>query len=219
MFVIIVGAGRTGSLLAELLLQAGHTIKIIDDRPEVVDRLRQELPPEAIVAGRGSDPAVLEEAGIRQANVLAAVTGADEANLVATSLARFEFKVPRIIARVNDPKNAWMFIPEMGVDVVISQADIFAQLIIEEMSLGDMTTLLKLRRGRYSVVEEKLQVGSKAIGLSLQEIPLPSNCIILTVIRNGEVVIPHGSLQFEAEDEILAIVDRASLEAFKRLLT
>jgi len=218
MFVIIVGAGRTGSLLAELLLQGGHTVKIIDDRVEVLDRLRHELPPDVVVAGHGSDPTVLEEAGIRQARVLAAVTDQDEANLVATSLARFEFKVPRIIARVNDPKNAWMFIPEMGVDVVISQADIFAQLIIEEMSLGDMTTLLKLRRGRYSVVEEKLPATSQIIGPSLKEIPLPSNCIILTVIRNGEVLIPHGNLQFEAGDEILAVVDRASLEVFKRLL-
>ena len=90
---------------------------------------------------------MLEAAGIRQANVVAAVTGADETNLVVTSLARFEFDVPRTIARVNNPKNAWLFTPEMGVDVALNQADLMAHLIAEEMSLGDMMTLLKLRQG------------------------------------------------------------------------
>ena len=88
--------------------------------------------------------------------MLAAVTGEDEVNLVITTLARFEFNVPRVIARVNNPKNAWLFTPEMGVDVALNQADILAHLIAEEMSLGDMMTLLKLRKGEYSVVEEKV---------------------------------------------------------------
>ena len=116
------------------------------------------------MAGDGSAPAVLEAAGIGQANVLAAVTGEDEANLVITTLARFEFNVPRVIARVNNPKNAWLFTPEMGVDVALNQANILARLIAEEMSLGDMMTLLKLRKGEYSVVEEKVHPASLAAG-------------------------------------------------------
>ncbi len=91
-------------------------------------------------------------AGIRGADVVAAVTGDDEVNLAVTSLARFEFQVPRIIARVNNPRNAWMFTHEMGVDVALNQADLMARLIEEEMSLGDMMTLLKLRKGQYSLV-------------------------------------------------------------------
>ena len=106
MFVIIVGGGKTGSKLAEQLLGEGHRVKVIEDRQAVVERLRLELPEEAIVAGDGSSPRVLEEAGVAKAEVLAAVTGEDEANLVITTLARFEFNVPRIIARVNNPKNA-----------------------------------------------------------------------------------------------------------------
>ena len=104
---------------------------------------------------------MLEKAQIVHANVLAAVTGSDETNLVITSLARFEFNVPRVIARVNNPKNSWLFNSEMGVDVFLNQAEILAQLVAEEMSLGDMMTLLKLRRGSYSVVEEKVPAGCK----------------------------------------------------------
>lgn len=218
MFVIIVGGGRTGSQLAELLVQEGHSVKVIDDRPEVVERLRQELPAEAVVAGDGSDPAVLEAAGVKHAQVLAAVTAEDEANLVATSLARFEFSVPRVIARVNDPKNAWMFTAEMGVDVALNNADILAKLIAEEMSLGDMMTLLKLRRGEYSLVEEKLRAGSKALGVPLKDMPLPETCVIAAVIRTGKVLIPRGNMLFEAGDEVLAVVDNASVVALKTWL-
>ena len=150
MFVIIVGGGKTGSYLARLLLDAGHQVKVIEDRPVVFERLKDELPEDTLICGDGSSPTVLEAAGIRNAQVLAAVTGEDEANLVVTTLGKFEFKVQRTIARVNNPKNAWLFTPEMGVDVALNQSDILARLIAEEMSLGDMMTLLKLRKGEYS---------------------------------------------------------------------
>src|SRR5690349_13763319 len=158
-YVIIVGGGQIGSHLARLLLAEGHEIQVIDQRPEILALLRAELPPGSVLEGEGSSPATLEAAGIQRAKVLAAVTAEDEANLVITTLARFEFGVPRIIARVNNPKNAWMFNAEMGVDVALDQADILAHIIADEMSLGDMLTLLKLRRGEYSLVEEKLPPG------------------------------------------------------------
>jgi trk system potassium uptake protein TrkA len=180
--------------------------------------LRRELPAGAVIEGDGSSPAVLEAAGIRQAKVLAAVMAEDEANLVITSLARFEFHVPRVIARINDPENAWMFNAEMGVDVALNQADILARLIAEEMSLGDMMTLLKLRRGEYSLVEEKLRANSRALGIPLKEMPLPTTCVIAAVIRKGKVITPHGQMTFEAEDEVLAVVDNASLEALRSFL-
>jgi trk system potassium uptake protein TrkA len=218
MFVIIVGGGRTGSQLAELLLQEGHAVKVIDDRPEVVERLRGELPPEAFVAGDGSDPTVLENAGVRRANVLAAVTAEDDANLVAASLARFEFKVPRVIARVNDPKNAWMFTAEMGVDVALDNADILSKLIAEEMSLGDMMIMLKIRRGKYSLVEEKIFPGARAVGQTIKDLPLPQNCIISGILRHGEMVLPRGVTVLEEGDEILALVDEPARVELARLL-
>jgi trk system potassium uptake protein TrkA len=218
-YVIIVGGGRVGLHLAHLLLSEGHEVKLIEDRPQVLERLRGALPEGTVMAGDGSSPAVLEAAGIRRAKVLAAVRAEDEANLVITSLARFEFNVPRVIARINDPQNAWMFNSEMGVDVALNQADILAKLIAEEMSLGDMMTLLKLRRGKYSLVEEKLRGSSRAVGILIKDMPLPATCVIAAIIRKGEVVVPRGDLTLQAEDEVLAIVDDASIEGLRSYLS
>ena len=175
MFVIIVGGGNTGSYLAKLLLDAGHIVKVVEERPLVLEKMEGEIPSESILAGDGSSPQVLETAGVLKANVLAAVTGSDETNLVVTSLARFEFNVPRVIARLNNPKNAWLFTPEMGVDVALNQADILARLVAEEMSLGDMMTLLKLRKGEYSLIEEKVHPLSLSANKNLRDLNFPRN--------------------------------------------
>src|SRR5258708_38304158 len=176
MYVIVVGGGNTGSYLARFLLDAGHQVKIVQERGEILEKLKLELPPETIVEGDGSSPTVLERAQVERANVLAAVTGSDETNLVITSLARFEFNVPRIIARVNNPKNAWLFTAEMGVDAALNQADILAHLVAEEMSMGDMMTLLKLKRGEYSLVEEKVHPNAVVANKPIKEVNLPHEC-------------------------------------------
>lgn len=218
MYVVIVGGGNTGSHLANILLEGQHTVRVVEERPIVLEKLRGELPPESIISGDGSSPTILEQAGINKALVLAAVTGSDETNLVITSLARFEFNVPRIIARVNNPKNAWLFTQEMGVDVALNQADILAHLVAEEMSLGDMITLLKLKRGEYSLVEEKVYPTAVACGKALKDIDLPEECNIVAVIRNHQLVIPHGSTVLEASDEIVALVHAKSLADLAGLL-
>ena len=219
MFVIIVGGGNTGSQLAKFLLDAGHTVRIIDERPNVLEKLAEELPKEIIFNGDGSSPAVLEKAGIKNAQVLAAVTGLDETNLVVTSLARFEFNVPRVIARINNSKNAWLFTPEMGVDASLNQAAILTSLIAEEMSMGDMMTLLKLRRGKYSLVEEKIFPGALAVNKAIRDLPLPQNCVIAGIIRRGEIVMPRGVTALEEADEVLAIVDESAREILAKLLS
>jgi trk system potassium uptake protein len=216
--VIIVGGGKVGSALAALLLAAGHTITLVEMRREVLAHLQHELSPGVVVQGSGTDPNLLEAAGIRQAQVVAAVTGADELNLVVTSLARFEFGVPRTIARVNNPRNAWMFTPEMGVDVALNQADLMAHLIAEEMSLGDMITLLKLRKGQFSLVEEKVHPTAIAAGKAIGEIDLPSECVLAAVIRKGELLIPHSSLVLQPADQVLAVVHAGQLPALAGLL-
>jgi trk system potassium uptake protein TrkA len=217
MFVIIVGGGKTGAYLASLLLQAGHEVRLIEERGDVAKRIRQELPSEVVLIGDGSSPAILETAGIQRAQVLTAVTGEDEANLVITTLARFEFHVPRVIARVNNPKNAWLFTAEMGVDVALNQSDILTKLIIEEMSLGDMMVLLKLRRGEYSLVEEKLPPGSPMLNAPLKDLPLPETCVVAAVIRAGRVLAPRGDMAFEVGDEVLAVVSNQALPDLKEL--
>jgi trk system potassium uptake protein TrkA len=218
MYVIIVGGGNTGSHLAKILLEGKHTVRIIEERPALLEKLSLELPPEIIISGDGSSPTVLEQAGISKALVLAAVTGSDETNLVITSLARYEFNVPRIIARVNNPKNAWLFTQDMGVDVALNQADILAHLVAEEMSLGDMITLLKLKRGEYSLVEEKVYPTAIACGKALKDIALPDECNIVAIIRNHKLILPNGSSILKPYDEILALVHASRLDDFAILL-
>ncbi len=218
MFVLIVGGGKVGSHLASLLLEQGHTIRIVDSRPDVLTKLHRELPAEVIHPGDGTDPARLEQSGIRKANVVAAVTGNDEDNLVVTSLARFEYAVPRIIARVNNPRNAWLFTPEMGVDVALNQADLMAKMIEEEMSLGDMITLLKLRKGEVELVEEKIAPTAIANGKAVKDIEWPPDCTLAAILRKGEVIPPRGDTVLQAFDEVLAIVRTPQREALAKLL-
>ena len=218
MYTIIVGGGKIGRFLASILLSGGHQVKVIETNLEIVQKLEVEFKPGCCQHGSGTDPNVLESAGIRRVDVLAAVTGADETNLVAASLARFEFGVPRVIARVNNPKNAWLFTPEMGVDVSVNQADLIGHLIAEEMSLGDMMTLLKLRRGQFSLVEEKVDPLAPVVGKSLRELSLPDQCIFAAIIRKGELVVPRGDTVLQPSDEVLAVVHASQLIALAKLL-
>lgn len=218
MYVIIVSGGRTGSHLASLLLAGGYEVRIIEDRPAVLEKLHQELPTEVIYEGDGTDPQVLEAAEIGRAQVLAAVGGQDADNLMAASLARHQYGVPRIIGRVNNPLNAWLYRKEFGVDVALNQADIMAKLIEEEMSLGDMMTMLKLRKGKYSLVEEKIFPGAQAAGKNLRELSLPSNSAICAIIRSGEIVLPKGETALKEGDEVLALVDETGRSAVAKIL-
>jgi len=219
MFVIVAGGGRTGSQLAQVLLSGGHQVIVVEHRHEMLTRLHQELPTEAIYEGNTADPTVLEQAGIRKANVIAACTSDDTVNLALCFLARKMFGVPRTIARVNNPRNAWLFDENFHVDVALNQANVFANLIQEEMSLGDMMTLLKLRRGRYSLVEEKVPPGAKAIGVALKDLGLPDECVIAAIIRDGKVTLPRGDTTFQKDDEVLAVTDPDGARQLAALLS
>ena len=218
MFVLIVGGGRTGTHLASLLLGQGHEVCLIEHRRAILASLHHEVPTEAIFEGDGTDPRTLEAAGIQRAQVLAAVTSDDADNLTITSLARFHYGVKRTIGRVNNPRNASLFSDEFGVDVAVNQADVMAKLIEEEMSIGDMMTMLKLRRGKYSLVEEKIAPGAAAIQVAIKDLSLPSNCVIAGIIRHGEIVLPRGVTLLEEGDEILALVDEHARIELARLL-
>jgi trk system potassium uptake protein TrkA len=218
MFVVIVGGGNTGAYLAKILLDGGHTVKIIEERASTLEKLRTEVPEEVIVIGDGSSPGILESANIKDANVLAAVTGSDEANLVVTTLGRFEFNVPRVIGRVNNPKNAWLYTKAMGVDVALNQAEILGRLVAEEMSLGDMMTLLKLRKGEYSLIEEKVHPLSPAANQSLRDLGMPDECVIVAIIRKNQLLIPRGDTVLQPADEVLALVHASQLGQLAALL-
>jgi trk system potassium uptake protein TrkA len=219
MKVVVVGGGNTGSHLAKILIRDGHTVRVIEERPAVLEKLGQEISQESIINGDGSSPVILEKAGVQNAQVLVAATGSDETNLVITSLGKFEFNVPRVIARINNPKNAWLFTADMGVDVSLNQAEILASLSAEEMSINDMMTLAKLRRGKYSLVEEKIAPNSPVIGIAIKDMPLPQNCVISGIIRRGEIVLPRGITTLEEGDEVLALVDDTAREQLAKFLT
>jgi trk system potassium uptake protein len=218
MNVIIVGGGEVGAYLAALLLKGGHKVKVIEVSAETIKHLAQEMPEETLVLGSGTDPGILESAGIRNIDVLAAVADVDETNLASTCLARFAYHVPRTIARVNNPKNDWMFTPTMGVDVALNQADLMGHLIAEEMSLGDMVTLLKLRKGLFSLVEEKVHPTAAAAGKAVGELNLPDQCILTAVIRKGQLLIPRIDLVLQPADELLVLAHASQVNQVAALL-
>jgi trk system potassium uptake protein TrkA len=207
MFVIVVGGGRTGSQLARVLIKQDHEVRVIDDRKDVLSRIHRELPTEIIFQGSSIDINVLEQAGIAEATVLAAVTTNDADNLVLCYIARNLYGIRRTIARVNNPGHAWLFNDTFHVDVAVNQAEIMSHLIEEEMSMGDMMTLLKLRRGDYSLVEEKIPAGALAIGVAIKDLKLPEHCVIAGIIRKGDIIVPRGVTVFEEGDEVLAVTD------------
>jgi trk system potassium uptake protein TrkA len=217
MFVLIAGGGRTGAQLTNFLVAQKHEVHLIEHRREILAHIHRELPTEVIYEGNPTDPQTLELAGVERAQVLTACMAGDADNLALCFLARTRYKVPRTIACINNPRNAWLFDKNFHVDVALNQADILASLIEQEMSLGDMMTLLKLRRGRYSLVGEKIPPGARAVGVAIKDLPLPPNSVIAAIIRQGEIVIPRGPLQFEPEDEVLAITDAAGAEELAAL--
>ncbi|MDP1545242.1 MAG: NAD-binding protein [Anaerolineales bacterium] len=218
MLVFIAGGGRTGAQLATQLLAQNYEVRLVEHRRELLARLHHELPTEVIYEGQATDPAILRLAGLQKANVIVACTSDDDANLVLCYLARTLFKVRRTVARINNPRNAWLFNQNFHVDETINQADVMAHLIQEEMSLGDMMTLLKLRRGRYSLVEEKVPPGAKAVGVMLKDLGLPDQCVIAAIIRKGQVTLPRGTIAFEEGDEVLAVTDDEGAKQLALLL-
>ena len=214
MNVLIAGGGRTGARLANLLLNQNYKVRLIENRRELLGYIHQELPTEVIYEGNSVDPSVLEAAGIREVHAVAAVTSNDSTNLAICYLAKTMFEVPRTISRVNNPNNAWLFNENFHVDVALNSADVFAHLIQEEMSLGDMMTIFKIRRGRYAVIEEKVPPGAKVIGIPLKNLDLAEHCVIAAIIRDGVMTLPRGDSSLQAEDEIIAV---ASPEGAQRL--
>lgn len=207
MNVIIVGGGQVGSYIASLLLFNKYNVKIIDNREHIIEKLKIELPAESVIFGNGTDPNILEAAGINKADVLVAVTGADETNLVASTLAKFEFGVPRVVGRVNNPKNAWLFNIQMGVDVNLNQADILGHMVIEEMDLRNIFTLLKLSMGTYSIIRVAVDDQSSAIGKAVKDFNFPAESRLILLSRGKNTILPVGDTIVQQGDIILALAN------------
>ncbi|MEQ8196881.1 MAG: TrkA family potassium uptake protein [Clostridiaceae bacterium] len=217
MKVIIIGGGQVGSYLASLLLSNGHEILVIEKNEKTYNKLEKQFPQGTVTLGDGSDPEVLEKAGIASTNVVAAVSGADETNLVVSTLAKMEFGVPRVVARVNNPKNAWLYNSGMGVDVGVNQADVMAHFVVEEMNMKDMFTILKLNRGKYSIVQITVQKNSKADNQLLKDLSIPKDSVLIAITRNESLLIPKGNTRILAEDEVLALADEDSSKKLEEI--
>jgi trk system potassium uptake protein TrkA len=204
MLAVIVGGGRGGSYLAQDLQAQGYQVKVVDRRPDVVAKLRQEIDGE-VLCGDGCSPQILEQVGAAQAKLVVAMLHADEDNLVVCRLAKHQFHVPRVITRVNNPRNEWLYTKAWGVDVAISQVHLTAKVIEEEIGLGELVTLLKLNRGEAALVEMRLPEGSPALGRAIRDLQLPADTVIVSIIRDGKLVIPRGDTNLQVGDEVLAV--------------
>lgn len=203
MYVIIIGGGNVGYYLAHRLVRDNHTVALVDKDRATCDRIGQELDI-LVINGDGCELNTLDAAGIERADVLAAVTGSDEDNLIVCQLAKELFRVDRTVARVNDSRNEHIF-NELGVDVPIDSTGILARVIEEEVSLSDIVNLVTFRKGKLALVRVDLPDNSSAVGKQVSEIPLPKESVLVALIRGSEVFIPHGNTILKSQDEIIAL--------------
>jgi trk system potassium uptake protein TrkA len=206
MKVLIIGGGKIGKNLAHFLSeQPNHTVTLIDRREEVVRALAGELPEVTVLEGDGCDPAVLRDAGIEGTDAVAAVTGDDEDNLVIALLSKREFRVNRVAARINNPKNAWLFTGRMGVDVPVDSTRIIARSLEADINVGAVVEMLRLREGQTALVELTVAPSSRAVGRRVPALDLPPECVLVAVLRGDAVIIPSSDTTIQAGDQVVAI--------------
>lgn len=215
MRVIIAGAGNVGTFLASDLSAKRHQVLVIEQTKEKVERGKITVPWATFLHGDGCEPWVLEQAEANRSDVVIAATGDDEDNLVISLLAKQEFAVPRVIARVNHPQNEWMFTETWGVDVAMSQAHVLASLAEEAVSIGDIVKLFKLQRGAVSLIELTLPASAPIIGKHVYDLRLPTDCSLVAIVRDGHVVVPDPETPFAAGDEVLAIATLDAEQEFR----
>jgi trk system potassium uptake protein TrkA len=206
MKVVVTGAGKVGRHLATDLANRGHDVTVIEQDKQAATRAALDVPETVnVLLGDACEPYVLDEAKLGEAEVIVAATGDDEDNLVTSLLAKQEFAVPRVLARVNHSENEWMFTEQWGVDAAVSAPHIFTALVEEAVTVGDIVRLLKLERGKVTLVELTLKEGSEVLGRPLYELRLPLDSAIVAIIREEHVVIPQPETVLAEGDELIAI--------------
>ena len=203
MYIVIVGAGKVGYFLTKRLCQSKHTVSIVDKDKKICEDIVKKL--EALVInGDGCDPRILEEAGVNRADVVAAVTGDDEDNLIICQLAKEKFNVGRTVGRVNNPDNEHTF-SELGVDVPVDSTKIIAKIIEEEVSFSDFVNLMSFKRGKLAIVRVDLPEDSPVINKQVQDIELPPDSVLVSIVRGEEVIVPKGNTVLKPSDDIIAL--------------
>lgn len=216
MYIIIVGGGKVGYYLTKTLLSEGHEVLLIERDPDKTDQFIEQFGA-VVVAGDGAEAAVMAAAGAARADVVIAVTGEDEDNLVICQVAKSKFHVDRTIARVNNPKNEYLF-RMLGVDITVSQTDYILTLIEQAIPDQPFIHLVNLIHEDMAIVDAKVVPGSPIAGRTIGDLPVPENCIIAAVIRAGELIIPSPGTAILEGDDLIAIAHRSIEEDLRKLL-
>ena len=217
MKVVIAGAGAVGTFVGSDLLASNHEVLIIERNPDLVARLRPSSEVD-IYLGDACEVSVLDDAGIADADVMVAATGEDQVNLVISLLAKQEFSVPRVVARINEPRNKWLFNESWGVDVSVSTPHLLTALIEEAFSVGSFVRLLELGGGGAQLIEVTLADESPANGRSVMDLAVPRDATLVAVLRDGHVIVPRGDTVLDGGDEVVALTTPDSEDAVKRIL-
>ncbi|HET6369933.1 MAG TPA: NAD-binding protein [Nitrospiria bacterium] len=217
MYIMVIGGGKVGYNLVKLLMAEGHEVLMIEKDKVRVSALAAEFG-EALMEGNGSRVSVLRDGGANRADVLVAVTGQDEDNLVICQVAKTVFKCPRTIARINDPRNEEFF-AQLGIDATVSSTRLIDSLIEEQVKAEDMVIpLVTLRTGGLEIIEMELSTSSAVIGKKIREIDMPEGAIFTTIIRGEQLIVPRGETELAAGDHVVALVKKDAEQALREML-
>ncbi len=216
MRVAIAGAGKVGRAIARELLSNGHEVLLIDREPAKAEP--DVVPGARVLLGDTCEIAVLDEADLPTCQVLIAATGDDKVNLVVSLLAKTEYGVPRVVARVNHPKNEWMFDEAWGVDVAVSTPRMLSALVEEAVSVGDLVRLFSFRQGNANLVELTLPPSASVVGRRVVEVQFPIDTALVAIIRDTRVITPSPDDSLEAGDELLFVSSPEQEQALEDLL-
>lgn len=215
--IAIAGGGKVGRYVARDLVSKGHEIVLIEEDKGKLQALKDTIDVNWIV-GDACELHVLDEAVLSSCDVMVAATGDDEDNLVISLLAKQEFAVPRVVARVNYPDNDWLFNDTWGVDVSVSTPHLLTSLVEEAVSVGDLVRLLQLEQGKVTLLEVTLAEDSPAHGKTITELDIPADSTIVAVVRDRHVIAPKPETPLHAGDEVLAIATLQGEEDLQRAL-
>lgn len=203
MRIAVAGAGKVGRAIARDLQVRGHDVLVIDKEDQ---RSHPDIPPGVeMLQADACEVSTLERAELARCGVLVAATGDDKVNLVVSLLAKTEFGVPRVVARVNHPRNEWMFDESWGVDVAVSTPTMLTALVEEAVSVGELVRLFSFRTGSASLVELTLAEDSPVIGKVVRDVTLPANTALVAIVRDQRVLVPSADDPFEVSDELLFV--------------
>ena len=215
MYIIVGGGGKVGFYLARELIAQGHEVLIIEKDAARVELIESELG-DVVQQGNADEGSILAEAGTNRADVMVAVTGDDEDNLVICQVAKRRFNVPRVVARINNPKNERIF-SLLGIDATVSSTDVILSIIEQEIPSQSLVPLLRLRRTDVEVVEAVLPDDSPLAGLPLRDLDLPPESSIAVIVRDGEAIFPTGATELESGDELIALTRSRHEEALRQI--